>query len=88
MDEVVDRLSAELLLRAKHMSDNVRIQSTPVANATDRNLLQELLDQNRELIRCLAEVNNKSQDRPRQSAPGPKQGQPIKPLPPRYNQYC
>ena len=88
MDEVVDRLSAELLLRAKHTPDNVPIQSTPVANATDRNPLQELLNQNRELIRCLTEVNNKSQDRPRQSAPGPKQGQPIKPLPPRYNQYC
>jgi len=88
MDEVVDRLSAESLLRAKYTSDNVPIQSTPVANATDRNLLQELFDQNRELIRCLTEINNKSQDRPRQSAPGPKQGQPIKPLPPRYNKYC
>ena len=44
-DEVVDRISTELLHRANLTSDNVPVQSVPVANATDQNLIQEFLDQ-------------------------------------------
>jgi len=46
MKDVVDRISEELLLRANHTSDSVLAQS---------DLIQELLDQNKELIRCLTE---------------------------------
>jgi len=67
MDEVVDRISTELLHRANLTSDNVPIQSAPVANVTDQNLIQQLLDQNKELIRCLTDAKNKSQDRPRRA---------------------
>jgi len=88
MDEVVDRISTELLHRANLTSDNVPIQSTPVANVTDHNLLQELLDQNKELIRYLTDAKNISQDRPRRSVNEPKQVQPSTPLPLRYNKYC
>ena len=88
MDEVVDRLSAELLHRANLTSANVPIQSAPVANVTDQNLIQQLLDQNKELLRCLTDAKNKSQDRPRRSVNEPKQGQPSTLLPLRYNKYC
>ncbi len=46
MKDVVDRISEELLLRANHTSDSVLAQP---------DLIQELLDQNKELIRCLTE---------------------------------
>ena len=46
MNEVVDRLSTELLHRANLTSDNVPVQSNPVANSTDQNLIQEILEQN------------------------------------------
>ena len=76
MNEVVDRMSTELLLRANHTSDHVPVQS---------DLIQELLDQNKELIRCLTDNKHKLQDSPRRNVPGPKQGQPGTPLPPRVS---
>jgi len=63
MDEVVDRLSADLLLHAKRTSENNPIYSIPVAYTMDRNLLQELLDLIRELIRYLTEVTKMALDR-------------------------
>ena len=79
MKDVVDRISEELLLRANHTSDSVPARS---------DLIQELLDQNKELIRCLTENKHQVNHSPRRNIPKPKQGQKATPLPPRYNKYC
>lgn len=76
-------------LREHHTFDNEPpIHSSPVANVKNHSLLQELLEQNKELIRCLTATKIKSDDRSRRNATGPIPGQPRTPSPQRYNKYC
>ena len=80
-----------------HMYDSVpatshAYDSVPAANhtsdsvPTQADLIQKLLAQNNELIRCITEKTQVNVSR--RNKPQPKQGQPTKPLPPRHNKYC
>ena len=107
VEDIVARLTNELNHRANIVHEEPPVvpapePAAPVANATvDSNnpLLAQILQQNAELLRCIAcnsndSTSNAGNQRPpaRTRLPrrpeGPRQGQPRTPLAANYNKYC
>ena len=96
VEDIVTRLAAEMnLITSELPPAETTLEVPPAATAnhsTTDTFLQQLITQNQEMMRVIASNANVAGGRgtprtPRVST-GPRTGQPVLPIPARYNKYC